>query len=225
MILHINTKEQNRVEVTLKKEGKVIKSLSAKNKFGSQVLLPLISRLNIAHPGGVQGVEVETGPGSFTGLRVGVTTAKVLAYALRWKVLGISGLEAIAYGAAREGLIGVILDARRQKLYRGIYERKKGRFRTVKKPALLAVDKFLEEIDGPVFLVGSGVPLCEDSLLKMKKKEMEFSKDPDFFYPKASLLGELAREKMKEERYDDPFSLDPLYLYPRDCNVVKKRGK
>ncbi|MBI2334456.1 hypothetical protein HYU96_01515 [Candidatus Daviesbacteria bacterium] len=88
MILHINTKEQNRVEVTLKKEGKVIKSLSAKNKFGSQVLLPLISRLNIAHPGGVQGVEVETGPGSFTGLRVGVSVANALGFALDIPVNG-----------------------------------------------------------------------------------------------------------------------------------------
>jgi len=42
MILFINTKEQNRVEVTLKKDGKIIKTLSAKNKFGSQVLLSLI---------------------------------------------------------------------------------------------------------------------------------------------------------------------------------------
>lgn len=84
MILHINTKEQNKVEVTLKEKGKVIKSLSAKNKFGSQVLLSLVAKLFKD----IKAIEVETGPGSFTGLRVGVAVANALGLALKIPVNG-----------------------------------------------------------------------------------------------------------------------------------------
>ncbi len=110
MILHINTKDQKVITVTLKDGKKVVKSLSQENEFGSQVLLPLIMKLlkNVRtksfktsqvliqiHPKGVhskfeflEGIEVETGPGSFTGLRVGVSVANALGYSLNIPVNG-----------------------------------------------------------------------------------------------------------------------------------------
>lgn len=84
MILHINTKEQNKVSVTLKDQGQSIKSLSAKKKFGSQVLLPLVVKLLKD----VEAIEVETGPGSFTGIRVGVAVANALGFTLNIPVNG-----------------------------------------------------------------------------------------------------------------------------------------
>lgn len=87
MILCINTKEQKKISVALRNaQGKLIKSLSAKNKFGSQVLLPLIVRT--CTPGVLTQIKVETGPGSFTGLRVGVAVANALAYSLNIPVNG-----------------------------------------------------------------------------------------------------------------------------------------
>lgn len=94
MILHIDTKDQKVVRVSLKKEGEVVKSLSDENGYGSQVLLPLILKLLRMHKPGLsiqnqtgfgklKGIEVETGPGSFTGLRVGVSVANALGYALK----------------------------------------------------------------------------------------------------------------------------------------------
>lgn len=95
MILHIDTKDQKVIRVSLKKDGKDIKSLSEENKFGSQVLLPLIFKLlrttNRPFGGPLQtlkGIEVETGPGSFTGLRVGVAVANALGYSLKIPVNG-----------------------------------------------------------------------------------------------------------------------------------------
>ena len=95
MVLYINTKDQKTVTVSLKKEGKVVKSLSEQNEYGSQVLLPLIIKLLSGHSHSrsgmwkeLKGIEVETGPGSFTGLRVGVSVANVLAYALNIPVNG-----------------------------------------------------------------------------------------------------------------------------------------
>lgn len=91
MILHINTKDQKVVEVSLKKDGKVIESLSEKNEYGSQVLLPLILKLlRTTHYElhTLEGIEVEKGPGSFTGLRVGVSVANALSFALGIPVNG-----------------------------------------------------------------------------------------------------------------------------------------
>lgn len=74
-----------KVEVALKKEEEVVDSLTDFNQFGSQVLLPLIEKLlnqNNLEYKDLIGIEVTTGPGSFTGLRVGVSVANALGYSL-----------------------------------------------------------------------------------------------------------------------------------------------
>ncbi|OGE65105.1 tRNA (adenosine(37)-N6)-threonylcarbamoyltransferase complex dimerization subunit type 1 TsaB [Candidatus Daviesbacteria bacterium RIFCSPLOWO2_02_FULL_36_7] len=91
MILHIDTKDQKIVRVSLKEGGKIIKSLSEENEYGSQVLLPLIlSLLKTVNCKlkTLKGIEVETGPGSFTGLRVGVSVANALGFSLGVPVNG-----------------------------------------------------------------------------------------------------------------------------------------
>lgn len=97
MILQINTKggfatkDQKHVIVSLKKDGKVVGEMSEENEYGSQVLLPLISKLldrqNLIFKD-LTGIEVEVGPGSFTGLRVGVSVANTLGFALGIPVNG-----------------------------------------------------------------------------------------------------------------------------------------
>lgn len=85
MILYINTKDQQKVEVSLKKEGKIVKTLSKSREYGSQLLLPLIEKIlkqeKIKYRD-LKEIEVETGSGSFTGLRVGVSVANALGYSL-----------------------------------------------------------------------------------------------------------------------------------------------
>lgn len=108
MIIYINTKDQQYISVVLKEKRKVVGSLSAENKYGSQVLLSLIMKLlknytpqvpTKTHPKGanlnlrnllqkLEGIEVEIGPGSFTGLRVGVSVANALGFTLGLPVNG-----------------------------------------------------------------------------------------------------------------------------------------
>lgn len=90
-ILYINTKDQKSVEVKLKLENQVVAQRAAHNEYGSQVLLPLINTIleeNNLRFSDLTGVEVEIGPGSFVGLRVGVSVANALGYTLNIPVNG-----------------------------------------------------------------------------------------------------------------------------------------
>ncbi len=83
MILYIDTKDRKIIKVSLKENGTMIKSLSEENEYGSQVLLPLISKLLDREKmifKDLKAIEVEKGLGSFTGLRVGVSVANGLAF-------------------------------------------------------------------------------------------------------------------------------------------------
>ena len=91
MILHIDTSDMKKVTVSLKKDGKVLESLTRENEYGSQVLLPLISKILDREKMNFQDIKeiaVETGPGSFTGVRVGVAVANALGFALEIPVNG-----------------------------------------------------------------------------------------------------------------------------------------
>lgn len=94
MTLYINTKDPNIITVALKENDGIAKTLSMENEYGSQVLLPLIIRLlelGKLEIGDLTSVEAETGPGSFTGLKVGASVSQALGFALNIPVNGQIG--------------------------------------------------------------------------------------------------------------------------------------
>lgn len=91
MILRIDTKNKDVISVALKKEGEIMDKLSDENEYGSQVLLPLIIKIlkkNKLEFKDLEGIEVETGPGSYTGLKVGASVANALGFSLNIPVNG-----------------------------------------------------------------------------------------------------------------------------------------
>ncbi len=166
----------------------------------SEALVPLIKKIlqkAKVRPKDVGCVAVGTGPGSFTGLRIGVTAAKVLAYALDAKLVGISSLEAMARAEQADGTYAILSDARRGQVYAALYRRKEGRWTTLSEPRLYAREDYLRSMKPGIRLVESARARAES-------------------------VAEAAFERAELGRFDDPFELEPLYISPKDCNVAKK---
>ena len=109
-------------------------------------------------------IAVAHGPGSFTGIRIGVSTVKGLAWASEKPCVGVSTLEAMAWhGLAAGGYICPVMDARRSQVYNAIFKIENGRPVRMTEDRPIALEELAEEVtalNAPVFLVGDGAALC-----------------------------------------------------------------
>ena len=118
-------------------------------------------------------VAVAAGPGSFTGIRIGVSTAKGLAWGAQKPAIGVSTLEAMAYHgiAAGEGtLVCAAMDARRSQIYNALFEIRDGKPRRLCQDRAISLAELgaeLKKMQKSVFLVGDGAQLCYNTCLDM----------------------------------------------------------
>ncbi len=133
-------------------------------KTHSQKLMPMIESLldqldmSVAD---MDGVAVTEGPGSFTGLRIGLATAKAFAHAHGLPVASISGLEGLANNVSfYEGLICPIMDARRQQVYTAVYKNVNGELEALETSCNILIDELIDRLaerDEPVMFLGDGI--------------------------------------------------------------------
>lgn len=169
-------------------------------------------------PEDVRLVAVGTGPGSFTGLRIGVAAAKVLAYALGAKIVGVPSLEAAARPLlALSERVLVVLDARRGEFYAALAERGKA----ARPPFLTTPEALVRSVKKPVLVAGAAAALCRAEAERAGNANLSFHEGETL--PDAGEIAAIALERASAGRFDDPFRLEPLYLRPRDCNVTKPR--
>ena len=159
-------------------------------------------------------VAVSQGPGSFTGLRVGVTVAKTLAYAVGAEVLGIDTLEVIARQSIRSmnqsepQSLWAIMDAHRQQLFCAKYERDaQGGCQLTQPPHVIGIDTWLEQVHAGD--VVSGPPVEK---LRPRIHSQAILEDTANFAPRATTVGELAAKAFQQGRRDDLWGLIPKYL-------------
>ena len=109
-------------------------------------------------------IAVAHGPGSFTGIRIGVATVKGLAWAAEKPCVGVSTLEAMAWhGLAAGGYICPVMDARRSQVYNALFKIENGRPVRMTEDRPIALEELAEEVTAlgaPVFLIGDGAALC-----------------------------------------------------------------
>lgn len=133
----------------------------------SRTLLPMVedmlanSELTLAD---MDGLAVAAGPGSFTGLRIGVSAVKGLAWALDKPCVPVSTLEAMAWPLAHlEGVIVCAMDARRQQIYNAVFRAEGGALTRLREDRAVSLEEAaadLAGLDGPLTVVGDGAGLC-----------------------------------------------------------------
>jgi len=173
----------------------------------------------------LDGFAIGTGPGSFTGLRVGITTIKALALSLNKPVAGICSLDILARNVFVENhKVCTIVDAKRDNLFCCIYEFKKGRLRRLIRHSLININELLKKIDEKTIFLGDGI-IPYAKIIKRYNKKAIFVPE-QLWYPKASNLVIMAYDKFKRGSFIDVDRLAPFYLYPKECQIknINKRG-
>lgn len=177
-------------------------------------LMPAIAEVLEMTPfelGDMDRIAVSEGPGSYTGLRIGITTAKTLAFAKNLELVGVSSLKVLASNVLEEGVnIIPIFDARRQNVFTGLYEYRNGQHQTLVEDRHEAMESWLDkldELDGDFVFVGKDAELFSE-MITDKLGERARITPPILNIPKASVLATLANESETV----DVHKFEPVYL-------------
>lgn len=154
---------------------------------------------------------VGIGPGSFTGIRIGVGTIKSLCYALKKPIIGVSTLEAIAYNLRYTNrLICPILDARKDEVYGAVF---RGGPNLLRKSDDLCVpiESLLSHIDDDAIFVGDGLGRYAPAVQEQFGKDVTVA-DPIFNVPRGASIARIGYNRLRSGQSGDYFSLTPNYV-------------
>ena len=198
----------------------------------SETLLPMVAN-TLANaklkPEDVGCYAVSSGPGSFTGIRIGVAAVKGMAFPSGTPCMGVSTLEAIAWSCmALDGVICAVMDARRQQVYNALFSFEGQKLTRLCEDRAVSVEALTNELKSetrPVFLAGDGALLCYES---MKDKLPDVRPVPEHLrYARGFGVAMAARRILSEQGAIPPEQLIPTYLRPsqaeREKAALKKR--
>jgi tRNA threonylcarbamoyladenosine biosynthesis protein TsaB len=157
-------------------------------------------------------VGVAIGPGSFTGLRIGLAFAKGLSFSKQIPIIGIPTLDVLAAAQpVSDMLLAGVLEAGRRRLAIGWYRPEGGRWVSTGEMDNLDVDSFIEQIREPTLVCGELNEDLRDRLTR--KQEIIVLASPSQSIRRPAILAELAWNRLKNSEIDDPSTLKPIYLH------------
>jgi len=211
IILNIETATTN-CSVSLAQNGKLLKireQNSATYSHSEQLHVFIEELLDAASIGvnELAAVAVSKGPGSYTGLRIGVSAAKGLCFSLDIPLLSVPTLESMAYQKKIDsGYIIPVLDARRMEVYSAVFDHSYQQIRKTD-AEIIDADSFKEfTAKDKVYLLGSGATKCEETLVH---PNLSFESG---IVPSATQMCLLSYLKYKKEEYEDLAYFEPYYL-------------
>ena len=170
-------------------------------------------------PEGIEGLAVTHGPGSFTGLRIGMATVKGLAAALDRPVVTVSTLHALASQASFfPHIICPLIDARRNELYCSRYHRVNNELQAVSDELVLPVEKALGGLHEPALFIGNGAVAYRRQIVEiLGDKAVLAAQNANLI--RAGSVAAIARNKLDRREHEDLGSLAPRYLRKSDAEI------
>jgi tRNA threonylcarbamoyladenosine biosynthesis protein TsaB len=222
IILNIETTTKN-CSVSIAEKGKIIaiKELNNGNYSHAEVLHPFIvdilKEANLTSDS-IDAVAVSKGPGSYTGLRIGVSAAKGLCFAFDKPLISIDTLTSLSYSIAiEEGVIVPMLDARRMEVYSAVFDKKHNQIREIK-AEIIDENSFCEYLENStVYFLGDGSQKCKEIITH---KNAIFI---DAKFPSAQEMAKLSYEKYKISDIENVAYFEPFYL--KDFIVIPEKKK
>ena len=176
-------------------------------------IIPMIDRLCRAQgwsPRDLQVVYVSTGPGSFTGLRVGVTLAKTLALATGVKIVAVPTVRVLLENAPADARnVIIVLDAKRDQIFTARFERAEGDWIERQPAHLGSLAAMLDQSPRPVHLLGEGIPyhrkfIPDDPAVLITSEET--------WRARAAAVAQIGAAMAGQGQFTDPYRLTPLYI-------------
>lgn len=179
-------------------------------------IIPMIDRMCVAQnwkPAEIEQLYVSAGPGSFTGLRIGITLAKTLALATGVKVVAVPSVRVLAENAPDDALnLIIVLDAKRDQIFTARFERAGTADQWIERePAHLdTLAAMLARAARPVLLLGEGIPFHQKFI---PQDDPEVLVAPEGSWrARAAAVAKIGMQLAAEGQFADPFALTPIYI-------------
>jgi tRNA threonylcarbamoyladenosine biosynthesis protein TsaB len=176
-------------------------------------IVPMIDRLcataNCA-PRELEHLYVSAGPGSFTGLRIGITLAKTLSFATGAKIVAVPSVRVLVENAPSDAKhVIIVLDAKREQIFTARFERSSDGWVERETAHLDSLSAMLERSPRPVHLLGEGVPYHEKFI---PRDEQIITTPSETWRARAGAVAVLGMELAQQRVFEDPFRLTPIYI-------------
>ena len=169
--------------------------------------------------GDVDAYAVTRGPGSFTGLRIGISTVKGLAFATEKPMVGISTLAVLAHQASGSAdLICPMMDARRSEVYWTLYRRENDGIKAIMAEQVGPATEVADAIQEPCQFIGNGVPSYRSVLQKKLTHPAQWAGSA-VNNLRPAVLARQAWRQLQEGKTDDPRTFEPVYLRKSDAEL------